>query len=177
MSRVKKIVAPMSKETVKSLKAGDEVAISGVIYTARDMAHKRLCEAIEAGGQLPFDLTGAVIYFMGPSPARPGKVIGGAGPTTSSRMDGFSPKLIANGLAGMMGKGYRGQEVRETMEKYTAVHFATIGGAAALLSKHIVSVEIIAYDDLGTEAIRRLEVADFPAVVAYDSDGNSVYGK
>lgn len=177
MSGTQKLVTPLSRGVICSLNVGAEVAISGVIYTARDMAHKRLCNAIESSDPLPFDLEGAVIYFVGPSPERDGKVIGSAGPTTSSRMDSFSPVLIANGLAGMIGKGYRGEEVREAMKKYGAVHFTTIGGAGALLSKHIIKSEIIAYGDLGTEAIRKLEVVDFPAVVAYDCLGNSVYGK
>jgi fumarate hydratase subunit beta len=139
------------------------------------MAHKRLCEAVDAGQKLPFELEGAVIYFVGPSPAQPGRVIGAAGPTTSSRMDAFSPKLIAGGLRAMIGKGYRGQQVREALKKYGAVHLSTIGGAGALLSRYIVSAEVIAYNDLGTEAVRKLEVADFPAIVAYDCYGNSVY--
>ena len=175
MSEAKKLTTPLSEKDVRSLQAGNEVAINGVIYTARDMAHKRLCAAIEAGEEMPFELEGAIIYFMGPTPARPGSVIGAAGPTTSSRMDAFSPKLIAKGMKGMIGKGYRGEEVRRALKEYGAVHFSTIGGAGALLSKHIVSAEVIAYDDLGTEAIRRLEVVDFPAIVAYDSHGNSVY--
>jgi len=175
MSEVKKLQPPLSDSVVRSLKAGDEVAVSGVVYTARDMAHKRLCEAIDAEQKLPFELEGAVIYFVGPSPARPGKVIGAAGPTTSSRMDAFSPKLIARGLRAMIGKGYRGGEVRDALKKYGAVHLSAIGGAGALLSKYIVSAEVIAYDDLGTEAVRKLEVADFPAIVAYDCYGNSVY--
>jgi len=175
MSEAKNLQPPLTEADARSLKAGDEVVITGVIYTARDMAHKRLCESIEAGEQLPFALEGAVIYFMGPSPARPGQVIGAAGPTTSSRMDAFSPKLIANGLRGMIGKGYRGNEVREALKKYGAVHLSTIGGAGAVLSKKIVSSEVIAYEDLGTGAIRRLEVVDFPAIVAYDAQGNTVY--
>ncbi len=160
---------------MRLLKAGDQVSLTGVIYTARDMAHKRLGEAIEAGRELPFPLEGAIIYFCGPTPARPGRVIGAAGPTTSSRMDAFSPKLIANGLKAMLGKGYRGDEVREALKKYGAVHLSTIGGAGALLSRYIVSAEVIAYEDMGAEAIKKLEVADFPAVVAYDCYGNSVY--
>jgi fumarate hydratase subunit beta len=160
---------------VRLLKAGDEVLITGVVYTARDMAHKRLCQAIEAGQQLPFELGGATIYFVGPTPARPGRVIGAAGPTTSSRMDVFSPKLIAHGLRAMIGKGYRGREVREALKKYGAAHLSAISGAGALLSKHIVSSEVIAYEDLGTEAIRRLQVVDFPAIVAYDAKGETVY--
>lgn len=175
MDVIKKLRSPLSEEGVRSLRAGDEVEISGVIYTARDMAHKRLCEAIEAEQELPFELEGSVIYFVGPTPARPGRVIGAAGPTTSSRMDAFSPKLIAKGLRAMIGKGYRGDEVREALRKYGAVHLAAIGGAGALLSRYIVSAEIVAYSDLGTEAIRRLEVVDFPAIVAYDSAGNTVY--
>ena len=175
MGEIKKLRPPLSEADVRSLKAGDEVAVSGAVYTARDMAHKRLCEAIDAGQKLPFELAGAVIYFVGPSPSRPGKVIGAAGPTTSSRMDAFSPKLIARGLRAMIGKGYRGGEVRDALKKYGAVHLSAIGGAGALLSKYIVSAEVIAYDDLGTEAVRRLEVVDFPAIVAYDCYGNSVY--
>lgn len=175
MNEIKKLQAPLIEADVRLLKAGDEAVITGAIYTARDMAHKRLCESIEAGEQLPFELEGAIVYFVGPTPALPGRVIGAAGPTTSSRMDAFSPKLIANGLKAMVGKGYRGDEVRDALKKYGAVHLTTIGGAGALLSKHIVSAEVIAYEDLGTEAIRKLEVVDFPAVVAYDSYGNSVY--
>lgn len=177
MDEIKKLHAPLNDEDVLSLKVGDEVLISGVIYTARDMAHKRLCRAIDAGQKLPFDLAGAIIYYVGPTPAAPGRVIGAAGPTTSSRMDPFSPKLTAAGLKATIGKGYRGQEVRNSLKKYKAVHLSTIGGAGALLSKHIVAAEIIAYEDLGTEAVRKLQVADFPAVVAYDCHGNSVYNK
>jgi len=175
MDSTRKLQPPLTEADVRLLKAGDEVLISGVIYTARDMAHKRLCEAIETGGDLPFQLEGAIIYFVGPSPAPAGKVIGAAGPTTSSRMDAFSPKLLANGLKAMLGKGYRGEQVRDALKKNTAVHLSTIGGAGALLSKHIVATEIIAYEDLGTEAVRKLQVVDFPAVVAYDCFGNSVY--
>ncbi len=175
MDSTKKLQPPLSEADVRLLKAGDEVLISGVIYTARDMAHKRLCEAIEAGRELPFQLEGAIIYFVGPSPAPAGMVIGAAGPTTSSRMDAFSPQLLANGLKAMLGKGYRGEQVRDALKKNTAVHLSTIGGAGALLSKYIIAAEIIAYEDLGTEAIRKLQVVDFPAVVAYDCFGNSVY--
>ena len=177
MGEIKRLQAPLAEADVRLLKAGDQVSITGVIYTARDMAHKRLCEAIDSGRKLPFELEGAIIYFCGPTPARPGRVIGAAGPTTSSRMDAFSPKLIANGLRVMLGKGYRSNEVREALKKYGAVHLSTIGGAGALLSRYIVSTEVIAYEDMGAEAIRKLEVADFPAVVAYDSYGNSVYKK
>lgn len=175
MSEVKKLETPLSEKVARSLKAGEGVSITGVIYGARDIAHKRLCESIEAGGQLPFVLEGAIIYFLGPTPARPGRVIGAAGPTTSSRMDAFSPKLVAGGLRAMIGKGYRSDEVREALKKYGAVHLSTIGGAGALLSKHIVSAEVIAYEDLGAEAIRKLQVVDFPAIVAYDAAGNTVY--
>ena len=165
----------MTQADVRSLKVGDEVLISGVVYTARDMAHKKLCETIKAGRELPFELAGAIIYFVGPTPAPPGRIIGAAGPTTSSRMDPFSPMLIANGLKAMIGKGYRGEEVREALKKYGAVHLSTLGGAGALLSKHITASEVIAYEDLETEAVRKLKVIDFPAVVAYDCYGNSVY--
>ena len=175
MGKIKRLRPALSEADVRLLKAGDEVSITGVFYTARDMAHKRLCEAIEAGGQLPFELEGAIIYFVGPTPAAPGRVIGAAGPTTSSRMDAFSPKLIAGGLRAMVGKGYRNDEVREALKRYGAVHLSAIGGAGALLSKHIVSAEIIAYEDLGTEAVRKLEVVDFPAIVAYDCYGNTIY--
>jgi fumarate hydratase subunit beta len=175
MGQIKKLQSPLTDSVVRLLKAGDEVLISGVIYTARDMAHKRLCEAIDAGQKLPFEIDGAVIYFVGPTPPRPGRVIGSAGPTTSSRMDAFSPKLLACGLKAMIGKGYRSDEVRDALKKYGAIHLSTVGGAGALLSKHIVSAEVIAYEDLGTEAVRKLQVVDFPAVVAYDSYGNAVY--
>lgn len=175
MEDIIKIETPLDDSVVASLKAGDKVAISGIIYTARDQAHKKLCELIDAGKPLPIELAGSVIYFAGPTPPAEGKVIGSAGPTTSSRMDGFSPKLIAVGLKGMIGKGYRGDEVRDALKKYKAVHFAAIGGAGALLSKHIVAAEVAAYEELGTEAIRRLVVKDFPATVAYDSSGGSVY--
>lgn len=166
---------PLSETGIRQLKAGDEVSVSGTLYTARDMAHKRLCEALTRGEALPIDLEGAILYFVGPTPARAGAVIGAAGPTTSSRMDPFSPMLIAHGLRAMIGKGYRGDPVRRALREYGAVHLATLGGAGALLSRHIVAAEVIAYEDLGTEAIRRLEVIDFPAVVAYDAAGGDVY--
>jgi fumarate hydratase subunit beta len=166
---------PLNDDCLRSLKAGDEVLITGTIYTARDMAHKRLCQAIDKGMALPFEIKGAIIYFCGPTPAAPGRVIGSAGPTTSSRMDPFSPKLIAAGLKAMLGKGYRNQAVRDTLKRYCAVHFSTLGGAGALLAKHITSADVIAYEDLGPEAIRRLEVVDFPAIVAYDCFGQTVY--
>jgi fumarate hydratase subunit beta len=176
MSDSIKLVAPLSEQSVRLLRAGDEVIISGIVYTARDMAHQRLCRLLDEGKRLPIELEGAILYFVGPTPPRPGRVIGSAGPTTSARMDAFSPKLIANGLRAMIGKGYRSEEVREAMKKYGAVHLATLGGAGALLSKHIIASEAMAYEDLGTEAIRKLTLKDFPAVVAYDSAGNSIYG-
>lgn len=175
MDEVKLLRAPLSESDIRSLKAAQQVHLSGVIYTARDMAHKRLCAALEAGESLPFELEGAVVYFLGPTPARPGNVIGSAGPTTASRMDAFSPALIAKGLRAMIGKGYRSQQVRDALKEYGAVHFGALGGAGALLSKHIVSCEIIAYEDLGTEAIRKLEVNELPVVVVYDSHGGSFY--
>ena len=175
MFQAQKLNTPVSEADVRSLKAGDEVKICGVIYTARDMAHKRLCQAVELGRELPFELEGAVIYFCGPTPGVPGSVIGAAGPTTSSRMDVFSPVLIENGLKAMIGKGYRNNQVRESLRKHKAVHFSATGGAGALLSKHIKSARIIAYEQLGTEAIRRLEVVDFPVIVAYDSSGDTIY--
>lgn len=172
-----KLVPPLTEDAVRRLKAGDEVEISGVIYTARDMAHKRLCQTIRASGKLPIDIEGAIIYFTGPTPARPGRVIGAAGPTTSARMDDFSPALIEAGLRAMIGKGYRNQMVRDALKKFGAVHLSAIGGAGALLSKFIVKAEIIAYEDLGTEAIRKLVVENFPAIVAYDAAGQSIYDK
>ena len=172
---MKKLTPPLSGADIGSLRAGDEVLVSGAVYTARDMAHERLCRLINVGEELPFPLEGAIVYFVGPTPARPGQVIGAAGPTTSSRMDAFSPKLIACGLKAMIGKGYRGERVRRTLKEHSAVHLATIGGAGALLSKHIVAAEVIAFEELGTEAVRKLQMVDFPAIVAYDSYGNSVY--
>lgn len=172
---MKQLRPPLTDEAITQLKVGDEVQITGLIYSARDMAHKKMCGAIEAGEELPFDIKGAIVYFVGPSPARPGKVIGAAGPTTSSRMDPFSPTLLAAGLKAMLGKGYRNQQVRGALKKYKAVHLLTIGGAGALLSKFIKNCRVIGYDDLGTEAIRELVVENFPAIVAYDSEGNSVY--
>lgn len=166
---------PLSDSIIQTLKAGMDIRLSGRVYSARDMAHKRLCELTNAGQSLPIDLRGQVIYFVGPTPAPAGRPIGAAGPTTSARMDAFSPILLAAGLKGMIGKGYRSDRVREALRQFGAVHFSTLGGAGALLSKHIVSSEIVAYEDLGTEAIRRLELVDFPCVVAYDAFGGSVY--
>lgn len=169
------VKAPLSREEARKLKAGDSCQISGVIYTARDAAHKRLCELIAKGEDLPLDIKDSVIYFVGPTPAKPGQVIGSAGPTTSYRMDAYSPDLIAIGQTGMIGKGKRGPEVVEAMKKYGAVYFGAIGGCGALLSKCIKKAEVVCYDDLGAEAIRRLEVEDFPAIVIIDSYGNNLY--
>lgn len=166
---------PLTREDAKKLRAGDSCLISGVIYTARDAAHKRLCELIAKGEELPLDVKDSVIYFVGPTPAKPGQAIGSAGPTTSYRMDAYSPDLIALGQTGMIGKGKRGPEVIEAMKKYGAVYFGAIGGCGALLSKCIKKAEVIAYDDLGAEAICRLEVQDFPVVVVIDSQGNNLY--
>ena len=170
-----KITTPLTREAVRNLKAGDSCLISGVIYTARDAAHKRLCELVEAGKELPMDVTDSIIYFVGPTPAKPGQAIGSAGPTTSYRMDAYSPTLIAQGLTGMIGKGKRGPEVVAAMKEHGAVYFGAIGGCGALLSKCIKKAEVIAYEDLGAEAIRRLEVEDFPAIVIIDSEGNNLY--
>lgn len=169
------IQAPLSAQDCASLKAGDMVYITGTLYTARDAAHKRMQETLEAGGSLPIELTDNVIYYMGPSPAREGRVIGSAGPTTASRMDKYAPQLLDLGLRGMIGKGKRSQAVKDAIIRNHAVYLAAIGGAGALLSKAIVRSEVIAYDDLGTEAIRRLEVKDFPAIVVIDSDGTDLY--
>ena len=169
------IKAPISEEDAKSLRAGDYVYITGTIYTARDAAHKRMQEALDAGEQLPFDVKGNIIYYMGPSPAREGRPIGSAGPTTASRMDKYAPKLLDLGLRGMIGKGKRTQEVRDAVVRNGAVYFAAVGGAGALLSKRILSSEVIAYDDLGTEAIRKLQVENFPAIVVMDCQGTNLY--
>lgn len=169
------IKAPISDEDVAKLKSGDYVYITGTIYTARDAAHKRMYEAMERGEQLPLDMKNNVIYYMGPSPARPGRVIGSAGPTTASRMDKYAPSLLDLGLKGMIGKGKRSQAVIDAVVRNGAVYFAAVGGAGALLSRSIVSSEVIAYGDLGTEAIRKLEVRDFPVIVVVDSEGNNLY--
>ena len=169
------IKTPLDEETVKKLKAGDQVFITGVIYTARDAAHKRLVETLDKGEKLPFDLTSQTVYYMGPSPAKPGQAIGSAGPTTSGRMDSYAPRLMAAGLKGMIGKGNRSQAVKDAIKKYRAVYFAAIGGAGALISKSIKKAEVIAYEDLGAEAIRRLEVESFPATVINDIYGGDLY--
>lgn len=167
--------APLKQEDIKSLKAGDYVYISGTIYTARDAAHKRMYEAMLSGHEIPMNLQDNIIYYMGPSPAREGHPIGSAGPTTSSRMDKYAPLLMEHGLKGMIGKGKRSPEVINAIIKNGAVYFAAVGGAGAILSKTIKKSEVIAYDDLGTEAIRKLEVENFPAIVVIDSDGNNLY--
>ena len=171
----KYIKAPIDDEVVNSLKAGDYVYITGTIYTARDAAHKRMYEAINNGESIPFELKNNIIYYLGPSPAREGQVIGSAGPTTSSRMDKYTPLLLEHGLKGMIGKGKRSNEVIKSMHKNNAVYFAAIGGAGALLSKCIKKAEVIAYDDLGTEAIRKLEVENLPAIVVIDNKKNNMY--
>lgn len=171
----KYIKAPIDDEVVNSLKAGDYVYITGTIYTARDAAHKRMYEAINNGESMPFELKNNIIYYLGPSPAREGQVIGSAGPTTSSRMDKYTPLLLEHGLKGMIGKGKRSNEVIKSMHKNNAVYFAAIGGAGALLSKCIKKAEVIAYDDLGTEAIRKLEVENLPTIVVIDNQENNMY--
>ena len=171
----KKITTPLTIEKTRDLHCGDNVLISGVIYTGRDAAHKRLCELLAEGKELPIDVTDAIIYYVGPAPAQPGQVIGSAGPTTSYRMDAYAPALLDIGLKGMIGKGKRSAEVVESMKKNGAVYFGAIGGAGALLAKCIKKAEVVAYEDLGAEAIRRLEVEDLPAVVIIDSEGNNLY--
>lgn len=171
----KTITTPLTKESVKELKAGDVVSITGVIYSARDAAHKRMMETLAEGGDLPFDVKDAIVYYLGPSPAREGQVIGSAGPTTSGRMDAYTPQLLQLGLRGMIGKGRRSAEVIGAMKETGAVYFAAVGGAGALLSKHITKCEVIAYEDLGTEAIHKLYVEDFPAIVVIDREGNNLY--
>ena len=171
----KYIETPLTEEKVKDLQAGDYVYISGVIYTARDAAHKRMTEGLEKGEDLPFEIENQIIYYLGPTPNREGQVIGSAGPTTSSRMDKYAPVLLERGLKGMIGKGKRNDSVINSMKKNTAVYFAAVGGAGALLSKCIKKSEVIAYDDLGTEAIRRLEVENLPVITVIDCQGNDLY--
>jgi len=170
-----RIETPLTPEVAASLRSGDEVLISGIIYTARDAAHKRLVECLDRGEPLPFPIEDALIYYVGPTPEKPGQVIGSAGPTTSTRMDAYAPRLMDEGLRGMMGKGLRSTEVVESMKKNGAVYFGAIGGAAALISKCIVASEIVCYEDLGAEAIRRLTVRDFPATVVIDTTGENLY--
>jgi fumarate hydratase subunit beta len=175
MSESIRIETPLKDEDVERLKAGDRVLISGVIYTGRDAAHQRLVDLIDGGKELPFDIRGQIIYYVGPTPARPGKPSGSAGPTSSYRMDPYSPKLMEKGLKGMIGKGMRSQEVIDAMTRFKAVYMAAVGGAGALIARRIKKSEIVAYEDLGPEAIRRLEVEDFPAIVVNDIRGNDLY--
>lgn len=173
---MKKIIqVPLTKEETEQLKAGDYVYLSGTIYTARDAAHKRMYESMKKGGTLPIKLEGNVIYYLGPSPAREGQVIGSAGPTTSSRMDKYTPDMLDAGLKGMVGKGKRSPEVIEAMKRNHAVYFAAVGGAGALLAQCIKEAEVVAYDDLGTEAIRKLRIEELPAIVVIDKEGNNLY--
>ncbi len=170
-----RLTTPLTEEQVRNLKAGDNVLISGVIYTGRDAAHKRMIEALDRGEKLPFDPEGQVIYYVGPTPTKPGHAIGSCGPTSSYRMDPFAPRLLDLGLRGMIGKGKRNDQVIDSMKKNGAVYFGAIGGAAALISKSVVKCDIIAYEDLGPEAVRRLEIKDFPVIVIIDSEGNNLY--
>lgn len=172
---MKHIKTPLTEEVLKDLRIGDKILLSGDIYTARDAAHARLVQLLNEGKELPFDIVGQIIYYAGPTPARPGKVIGSAGPTTSYRMDTYAPALIDRGLKGMIGKGSRSAEVREAMEEHHAVYFAAVGGAAALIAERIKAAELVAYEDLGAEAIRRLTVEDFPLIVVNDIYGGDLY--
>lgn len=174
-AEIKHITTPLTADTVKNLRAGDVVRITGPVYTARDAAHKRMTEALAAGKPLPFDINGQVVYYVGPSPTKPGEVVGSAGPTTSGRMDKYTPTLIEKGMRGMIGKGSRSKEVIDACVKYGAVYFVAVGGAAAVISQSIKGEEMIAYEDLGPEAIRRYEVEDFPAIVCIDTEGNDFY--
>ncbi len=169
------IKTPLDEKTIEKLRAGDQVLITGTIYSARDAAHKRMVDALDRGEALPFDITNQIVYYMGPSPAKPGQAIGAAGPTTSGRMDSYTPRLLASGLKGMIGKGNRSQAVKDAIKKYKAVYFAAIGGAGALASKAIKKAEVIAYQDLGAEAILRLEVENFPVTVINDIYGGDLY--
>ena len=171
----KKVKLPLTEESIRSLRAGDNVLLTGVMYVARDSAHKRMAESLDRGEPLPFDIEGQTIYYMGPTPAKPGQVIGSAGPTTSGRMDAFSPRLIAAGLRGMIGKGMRAPAVKEAIKKYGAVYMAAIGGTGALISKSIRKSEVVAYKELGAEAILKIEVEDFPATVINDIHGADLY--
>lgn len=170
-----RITTPLTDEVIERLHAGDKVTITGTIYVGRDAAHKRMTEALDRGEPLPFDPRGQIIYYMGPAPAKPGQPIGSAGPTTSYRMDPYTPRLLVEGLKGMIGKGNRSPQVREAMQKYKAVYFAVVGGTAALLAQRVKAAEVVAYDDLGTEALRRLMVEDMPAIVVNDIYGGDAY--
>lgn len=175
MAGVLRIESPFDAAVVEKLKAGDQVLITGIVYTARDAAHKRIVETLDKGQPAPFQLAGQTIYYMGPSPARPGKVIGAAGPTTSGRMDAYTPRMLSEGVRAIIGKGKRAQPVKDAIKKHHAVYFAALGGAGALIARTIKKVDLIAYEDLGAEAIRRLEVVDFPAIVINDSRGGDLY--
>ncbi len=175
MTEVKKLTLPLTDEVLQGLKAGDNLLLSGVIYVARDAAHKRMVEALDHGQPLPFDIRGATIYYMGPTPARPGRVIGSAGPTTSGRMDAYAPRLMAEGMKGMIGKGQRSQAVKDAMVEYGAVYLGAIGGAGAVISRSIKKSEVVAYEEIGAEALRRLEVQDFPVTVVNDIHGGDLY--
>jgi fumarate hydratase subunit beta len=175
MAQAKKIRLPLTDEILKDLKAGDNLLLNGTIYVARDAAHKRMVEGLDQGKPLPFDIKGATVFYMGPSPARPGRVIGSAGPTTSGRMDAYAPRLMAEGLKGMIGKGLRSRAVRDAMVEHKAVYLGAIGGAGALISKSIKKAEVVAYAELGAEALRRLEVQDFPVTVVDDIYGGDLY--
>ena len=172
---VKNIFLPLTEKTLAELKAGDNLLLSGVLYVARDAAHRRMIETLDRGEPLPYDIKGQTLYYMGPSPAPPGRVIGSAGPTTSTRMDSYTPRLLAAGLKGMIGKGVRSKEVKDVMKKHRAVYLAAIGGIGALISKSIIKSEIVAYPDLGPEAVLKLEVKDFPAIVINDIHGGDLY--
>lgn len=171
----RKITLPLTEADLNSLKAGDRVLLSGIVYTARDAAHKRMVEQEKEGISFPIDLAGQVIYYVGPTPSRPGEVIGSAGPTTSGRMDLYTPRLLEKGLKGMIGKGHRNQQVKDALVKHKAVYFGAVGGAAALISRSIKSAEVIAYEDLGTEAIRKLTIENFPVFVINDIHGGDIY--
>ncbi|MFT7002834.1 MAG: fumarate hydratase subunit beta [Sulfurimonas sp.] len=175
MSKTYHLTTPLNDETISELHSGDIVYLSGIIYTARDAAHKRLVDLLDEGKELPFNIKGAVIYFVGPTPPKPGDPIGSAGPTTSYRMDSYSPRLIAQGLKGMIGKGKRNKDVTDACQEYKSIYFGATGGAGALLGKQIISAEIIAYEELGPEAVRRLEVVDFPITVINDVYGADLY--
>jgi fumarate hydratase subunit beta len=174
---IKELTTPLTDADVATLKAGDRVRITGVMYTARDAAHGRLLPLIEKGEALPIDVKGAIIYYTGPTPAQPGDIAGAIGPTTASRMDKFTPALLKLGLKGTMGKGYRGQAVKDALRDFKGVYFGAIGGAGAVLSRHVKTLEVVAYEDLGTEAIRRLEVEAFPAIVLNDCHGGDLYSE
>ena len=175
IAQTKKITLPLTDEILKDLRVGDNLSLTGVIYVARDAAHKMMVETLDQGKPLPFDIKGATVYYMGPTPARPGRVIGSAGPTTSGRMDAYAPRLIAEGLKGMIGKGLRSGVVKDAMVKYKAVYLGAIGGAGAIISKSIKKADVIAYEELGAEALRRLEVEDFPVTVVNDVYGGDLY--